>query len=89
MDIGKAKKEMNMKVNILMIKNAVKESSHGNLEIYIQGNFLMILEMVREKWNGLMDHIIKVNGWKEFKMVKESCLEKENWFKDRFWIIEL
>jgi hypothetical protein len=40
---------INMKDNILMIKNVVKEFLLGKMETFIKDNFLMILEMVMGK----------------------------------------
>lgn len=61
---------MHMMVNIKMTKRMVMVYSLGKVVTFIKAIIKMMKEMVMEKCFGLMVHIIKVNGEKEFSMVK-------------------
>ena len=49
----------------------VMESLVGQEEMFIRGIINKIFELVSERCIGLTEHVIKVNGWMEYKKVKE------------------
>ena len=69
---------INMKDNILMIKNVVKELLLGRMETLIKDNFLTISETVMVKWYGMMDRFIEEIGKKEYKMERVKLYSKGN-----------
>lgn len=62
--------QINIKVSIKMIKNAVMAFSLGRVAMFIKAIILMICAMAMEKCIGAMEVVTKVIGRKEFSMDK-------------------
>lgn len=62
--------QINIKVYIKMIKNAVMVFSLGQVAMFIKEIILMICVMATEKCIGVMEVVTKVIGKKEFSMDK-------------------